>query len=610
MDQLLLQSIWLIPCYALVGTILAIPWAPGLVDRIGPRPAGYLNLLMTSVAFVHSLLALGVAGQQAPQQIIIPWLQTSSLQIDLAFLVSPASLGAVAVVTGLNLLTQLFSIGYLEMDWGWARFFALMGFFEAGVCCLALCDSLFFSYVFLELLTLATYLLVGFWFAQSLVVTGARDAFWTKRVGDLILLMGVIALLPLAGTWDFSELGEWAATAKLSPTTATLLGLALIAGPLGKCAQFPFQLWLDEAMEGPIPASILRNSVVVGAGAYVLIKLQPVLALSPIALTALVVFGTATAIGASLIAIAQIDIKRALSYLVSAYMGFVFIAVGTQHPEAAKLLLLTQSSAFALLFMSAGAIIWNNITQDLTQLGGLWSRRPISGLAFLVGAAGLVAFPPLGGFWGLLQLADSLWSTKPWLVAVLLVVNGLTTFSLMRVFGLIFGGKPKQMAERSPEVHWPMALPMVTLTVFTLLIPLVLQHYHLLPNWEALNKQLAPLLVWSTILGSSLGGAIYLGNTWSKPVRLFWQPLQELLAYDFYIQRIYQITIVSLVSYSARFIDWFDRHVVDGAVNAVGLVTLLSGQALRYTASGQSQLYVLLVVSSLIAIGFLVTWSF
>jgi NAD(P)H-quinone oxidoreductase subunit 5 len=610
MDQLLLQSIWLIPCYALVGTVLAIPWAPGLVDRIGPRPAGYLNLLMTSVAFVHSLLALGVIGQQAPQQIIIPWLQTSSLQIDLAFLVSPASLGAIAVVTGLNVLTQLFSIGYLEMDWGWARFFALMGFFEAGVCCLALCDSLFFSYVFLELLTLATYLLVGFWFAQSLVVTGARDAFWTKRVGDLILLMGVIALLPMAGTWNFSELGDWAATANLSPTTATLLGLALIAGPLGKCAQFPFQLWLDEAMEGPIPASILRNSVVVGAGAYVLIKLQPVLALSPIALTALVVFGTATAIGASLIAIAQIDVKRALSYLVSAYMGFVFIAVGTQHPEAAKLLLLTQSSAFALLFMSAGAIIWNNITQDLTQLGGLWSRRPISGLAFLVGAAGLVALPPLGGFWGLLQLADSLWSTKPWLVAVLLVVNGLTTFSLMRVFGLVFGGKTNQMTERSPEVHWPMALPMVTLTVFTLLIPLVLQHYHLLPNWEALNKQLAPLLVWSTILGSSLGGAIYLGNTWSKPVRLFWQPLQELLAYDFYIQRIYQITIVSLVSYSARFIDWFDRHIVDGAVNAVGLVTLLSGQALRYTASGQSQLYVLLVVSSLIAIGFLVTWSF
>jgi NAD(P)H-quinone oxidoreductase subunit 5 len=156
MSQLLLQSVWLIPCYALVGTVLAIPWSPGLLDRIGPRPAGYLNLLMTSVAFGHSLLALGAIGQQPPQQIFLPWLHAAGLQVDLAFLVSPVTLSAVAVVTGLNLLTQLYAIGYLEMDWGWARFYALMGFFEAGICGLALCNSLFFSYVFLELLTLAT----------------------------------------------------------------------------------------------------------------------------------------------------------------------------------------------------------------------------------------------------------------------------------------------------------------------------------------------------------------------------------------------------------------------------------------------------------------------
>ena len=610
MSQLLLQSVWLIPCYALVGTVLAIPWSPGLLDRIGPRPAGYLNLLMTSVAFGHSLLALGAIGQQPPQQIFLPWLHAAGLQVDLAFLVSPVTLSAVAVVTGLNLLTQLYAIGYLEMDWGWARFYALMGFFEAGICGLALCNSLFFSYVFLELLTLATYLLVGFWFAQPLGMTGARDAFWTKRVADLTLFMGVLAIFPLAGTWNFTELGTWAATADLSPSTATLLGLALIAGPLGKCAQFPFQLWLDEAMEGPLPATILRNSVVVGAGAYVLIKLQPVLALSPVALTALVVFGTATALGASLIAIAQIDIKRALSYSVSAYMGMVFIAVGTQHPEAARLLLLTQSCAFALLFMAAGAIILTTITQDLTQLGGLWSRRPVTGLAMLVGGAGLIAFPPFGGFWGLLQLADSLWSSRPWLVGVVLIVNGLTAFSLMRIFGLTFGGKPTQMTERSPEVFWLLALPMIVLTVFTLLIPLVLQRFDLLPNWASLNKQLAPLLVWSTVMGGSLGGAVYLGNALPRPVKLFWQPLQDFLAYDFYIQRLYQLTIVSLVNSSARLTAWFDRHVVDGAVNAVGLVTMFSGQALRYTASGQSQLYVLLVVSSLIAIGFLVSWSF
>jgi NAD(P)H-quinone oxidoreductase subunit 5 len=168
---------------------------------------------------------------------------------------------------------------------------------------------------------------VGFWYAQPLVVTAARDAFLTKRIGDVLLLMGVVALAALAGSLNFDDLSEWVKTAELSPWAATLLGLALIAGPVGKCAQFPLHLWLDEAMEGPNPASILRNSVVVICGAYVLIRLQPVVVLSPVALSALVIIGALTAVGASLVAIAQVDIKRTLSYSTSAYLGLVFIAV-------------------------------------------------------------------------------------------------------------------------------------------------------------------------------------------------------------------------------------------------------------------------------------------
>jgi len=609
MPQFLSETLWLVPCYALIGAVLALPWSPGILPQIGPRPAGYINLCMTGLAFAHSLGALSATWNHSPRQILIPWLHAAGLDISFALDVSSVSVAAVVLVTGLNLLTQLYAVGYMEMDWGWARFYALMGFFEAGICGLALCNSLFFSYVFLELLTLATYLLVGFWFAQPLVMTGARDAFWTKRVGDIILLMGVIALFPLAGTWNFTELAQWAQSTTLAPQIATLLGLALIAGPLGKCAQFPFQLWLDEAMEGPVPASILRNSVVVGAGAYVLTKLQPVLALSPVTLTTLVLIGAVTAVGCSLIAIAQIDIKRSLSYSVSAYMGLVFIAVGTQHVEAARLLLLTQSLAMALLYMSAGAVIWSNITQDLTQLGGLWSRRPVSGLAFGVGTVGLIALPPFGGFWGLLKLVNSLWAAHPWLVGLLLLVNALTAFSLTRVFSLVFGGQPKPMTERSPEVHWPMALPMIILTVFTLLTPLVLQQWSLLP-WGSLNQPLGLLLVWSSAFGCGLSGVIYLNKTWSKPVQLPWKFLQDLLAYDFYIQRLYQLTIVALVNYSSRFTAWFDHYIVDGVVNGVGLVTLFSGQALKYTASGQSQLYILLIFSGLFFVWALVSRFF
>jgi NAD(P)H-quinone oxidoreductase subunit 5 len=508
------------------------------------------------------------------------------------------------------LLAQIFAVGYMEMDWGWARFYSLLGLFEAGLCALALCNSLFFSYVILEVLTLGTYLLVGLWFSQPLVVTGARDAFLTKRVGDLFLLMGVLGLFPLAGTWNYTELAEWAATANVNPTLITLVCLALIAGPMGKCAQFPLHLWLDEAMEGPVPSTILRNSVVVATGAWVLIKLQPVFSLSPFASSAMVAIGAVTAVGGSLIAIAQIDIKRCLSYSVSTYMGLVFIAVGTQQNEAALLLVLTHALAAALLVMSTGAIIWNSITQDVTLLGGLWSRRPVSGIAYVVGTLALIGFPPLGGFWALLKLASGLWETQPWLVGVVIAVNALTAFSLTREFSLIFGGKPKQMSDRSPEVSWQMALPMIILLAFTLHLPLVLQSLSLLPTWADLNKDVALLLVWSSVFGCSISSVIYLGNAVPKPVRLPLKPLQDLLAYDFYTPKLYRVSIVLGVDLISKLADMIDRLIFDGIVNLVGLISILSGEGLKYSTSGQTQFYAFTVLLGVGVLGMLVSWQY
>ncbi|WP_373527762.1 NAD(P)H-quinone oxidoreductase subunit F [Nostoc sp.] len=609
MAQFLLETVWLVPCYALIGGLLAVPWSPGIIRHTGPRPAGYVNLIMTLLAFVHSAIALQATWNQPPQQVFIPWLSTAGLDLTIALEISSISVGALVVISGLNFLAQIFAIGYMEMDWGWGRFYSLLGLFEAGLCALALCNNLFFSYIILEILTLGTYLLVGLWFSQPLVVTGARDAFLTKRVGDLFLLMGVLALWPLAGTWNYPELAEWATTANVNPTTMALVGLALIAGPMGKCAQFPLHLWLDEAMEGPVPSTILRNSVVVASGAWVLIKLQPVLSLSPIVSSAMVAIGAVTAVGASLIAIAQIDVKRCQSYSVSAYMGLVFIAVGVQQNEAALLLVLTNAISAALLVMSTGGIIWNSITQDVTQLGGLWTRRPISGIAFIVGTLGLIGFPPLGSFWALIKLADGLWETQPWLVGIVITVNALTAVSLTREFGLIFGGKPKQMSERSPEAHWPMILPMMILLGFTLHLPLVLQSLSLLPDWATLNKDVVLLLIWSSIFGCSITGVIYLGNI-PKPIRLPWKGLQDLFAYDFYTPKLYRMTIIFSVAKISQLADMIDRFVVDGIVNLVGLFSLLGGETLKYSTSGQPQFYTLTVLLGVSVLGIWVTWPF
>ncbi|MEB3189981.1 MAG: NAD(P)H-quinone oxidoreductase subunit F [Snowella sp.] len=610
MLESLSQVVWLVPCYALLGAILAIPWSPGIIRQTGPRPAGYISIAMTAIALVHSLLVLKFIWDKPVIDLSFPWLHAANLDISLDFEVSAVNVAALVLITGLNLAAQIYAVGYLEMDWGWARFFSLMALFEAGLCTLVLCDSLFFSYVVLEILTLGTYMLIGYWFNQSLVVTGARDAFLTKRVGDLILLMGVVALLPVAGTWNYGGLAAWAKTASLDPTWATLLCLALIAGPLGKCAQFPLHLWLDEAMEGPLPATILRNTLVVATGAWVLVKIQPILTLSPLALTVMMAIGATTAIGASLIAIAQIDIKRSLSYTVSAFMGLVFIAVATGETSTALQLILTYTLAMAILVMCVGGIVWNNVTQDLTQYGGLWSRRPISGLSYLVGMVSLIALPPFGNFWAWLKLAETWNEQNPILLGVLLFVNTLTAFSATREFCLIFGGKPKPMTVRSPEALWPLVVPMVITVGFALHSPLILKQWHLLPSFADINLTFTGILIASSLIGVSSSAFIYLNPAITKPVQLPIKPLQDFFAYDLYTAQIYKVTIVAIVGGISYIVNWFDKFVVDGFVNLVGVVTLFSGQSLKYNVTGQTQFYVLSIVLGLTLIGAFLSYPF
>ena len=599
---------WLVPLYALMGAALALVWSPGITRRTGPRPAGYLNLLMTFLAFAHSVLALISAWGQPALNLSWSWLQAAGLHVTIDLKVSAVTLGAMALVTGLNLLAQLYAVGYLEMDWGWARFYTVLGLFEAGMCALVLCNSVFFSYFILEILTLCTYLLIGIWYNQSLVVTGARDAFLTKRVGDLILLVGVVALLPLAGSWNYDDLTTWAASDLATPAVLTGISLTLIAGPLGKCAQFPLHLWLDEAQEGPLPATILRNSVVVATGAWVLIQLEPVLACVPLAQTVMITVGSATAFGAVCISIAQVDIKRVLSYLVSAFMGLVFIAIGTGQTQLALLFLLTYALAMALLVMSIGTIVLSNITQDLTQLGGLWPKRPIPGLAFLLGSVSLAALPPFGNFWPLARLVQGLLPLDPKLAALVVVVNFLTAFSLMRVFMRVWGGSPTEMTTRSPEVLWPMVVPLTLMVGFNFHTPILLYQWQLIPAELSLGATSTLVLVLSTGLGLVAGAGVYAWSGIPKPVRLPVPQVQEFFAKDFYAADLYRYTIVAIVGLSSKAISLIDRYVVDGLVNLVGLTTMLLGQGLKYNISGQVQSYALTIAVALVTIGFLILW--
>jgi NAD(P)H-quinone oxidoreductase subunit 5 len=590
--------------------------------RTGPRPSGYVNLLMVTIAFSHSLLALiGLHGNSAAGQAAIyappsfqwTWLDTAGLRIGFDGLVTEPALIAMTVITGLHVLVQIYAIGYLEMDWGWPRFFGSLSFFEAGLCGLVLTDSVFFSYVLLELLTVGTYVIVGTWFNQPLVVKGARDAFLTKRIGDLVLLAGVIALLPVTGTWNFHGLQAWAAdltnNGQPLPAGFQLILLALIAGPMGKCAQIPLHLWLDEAMESPLPSTVLRNSVVVIGGAWVLLRLEPLLELSPLVQGVLVVVGGTTALVAGLIALGQIDVKRAMSFLVSSWLGLLFVAVGLGGIAQADHLLLVYPLPMALMLMAVGTIVISNVTQDLTQLGGLWSRRPLMGLAFLVGASALVALPPFGGFAALRELLElTAASGRPWLLGgLVLLTNALISAGLMRVFGLIWGGRPTPFTVRSAEVLWLMVLPTLVLMGLVLHLPQLLVQVGVvplnpLPGWGPM----AWPLLGSTVVGAGISAFFYLRPHPLAQLPAFLGGIQAWLAEDMRTERFYQRTVVALVLALARLSAWSDSRLVDGFSTSAGGAALLGARRLSFTTSGRSQAYALsLVLGVLLMAGWL-----
>ncbi|MEB3258767.1 MAG: NAD(P)H-quinone oxidoreductase subunit F [Cyanobacteriota bacterium] len=599
-----IQLAWLIPLYGFGGVLLSLPWAAGWVKRNGPRPAAYLNLLLTLLAVVHGSLILRDVLTLGPQQIDWRWFQVADLDLRIGFDLSLTNLAALELVTFMSLLGQVFALGYLDKEWSLARFYALLGFFEGAMAGVVLSSNLFITYFLLEMLTLSTYLLVGFWYAQPLVVTAARDAFLTKRVGDVLLLMGVVALAAWAPSLSFEDLDQWSRTAlqegAITPLAGSLIGLGLIAGPMGKCAQFPMHLWLDEAMEGPNPASILRNSAVVTCGALVLVKVIPLLRLSPLAGTVLLVVGTISALAGALVAIAQVDLKRAFSYGTTSYLGLVFIAIGLQQPAIALLLLLAHGLAKALLFMSVGCVIATTNCQDITELGGLAQRMPATTSAYLMGGAALTGMAPLAGFWCLSRLVEVLLPDNLLFAGVVLLTNSLTVFNLVRVYRQVFLDKPHPKTKRTPEVLWLMALPMVSLAVLVALLPAVMRRLEPYLGLGPVSATAGLLVLASGVLGLVAELALPVSRFSSRSVIRPLRAIQDLLAADFYTDRLYRSTIVAFVAGIARLTNGFDRQVINRLAERVGLASMATAEGLKLGVSGQLQSYVLTVITAIV----------
>jgi NAD(P)H-quinone oxidoreductase subunit 5 len=326
------------------------------------------------------------------------------------------------------------------------------------------------------------------------------------------------------------------------------------------------------------------------------------------ATTVLLVVGTISAIAGALVALAQVDLKRAFSYSTTSYLGLVFIAIALQQPAVALLLLLSHGLAKALLFMSVGSVIATTNCQDLTELGGLGNRMPATTLAFLVAGAGLVGLLPLGCYWCFGLGVQAIWQAHPLFAGVILLTNLLTALNLTRVFRSVFLGAATPKTKRAPEVNWLMALPMVSLTVLVLVTPFLMVTINPVPGIGDFSLPVALAVAVSGLVGVGIGSQIRLDQFWSRSIQKPLRYIQDLLSLDFYTERIYRATIVAFVVGLARFTNAIDRQVVNGVVNGIGRLSLQSAENLKLSVSGQLQSYVLTVVIAIVVLLSSLTW--
>src|SRR5512143_3402784 len=352
------------------------------------------------------------------------------------------------MVTGVSFIIHLYSVGYMRGEEGYARYFTLLNLFVFSMLVLVLSANLPLMYLGWEGVGFCSYALIGFWYKDPANATAGRKAFIVTRVGDVAFGVALIWLYYFAGTTAITGINQMA-QASMPVATATFIGLLLLFGASGKSAQLPLTVWLPDAMAGPTPVSaLIHAATMVTAGVYLLMRLFPVIHVSPTATAAVATVGALTAFYAATAAAAQRDIKRVLAYSTISQIGYMVLAVGASAVPAALFHLFEHAFFKALLFMAAGCVIQAmHEEHDIFKMGGLMTRMPVAFWCFLAGSLALAAAPGTGGFFSKDEILSSLMAdgsifpTALWVAAELTAL--ITAFYIFRVVFLVFTGAPK-----------------------------------------------------------------------------------------------------------------------------------------------------------------------
>jgi len=586
---------------------------------IGAILAGFvLTIVFISANGWQPAAGQGYGGQPVPAgESICQWLSADGLNIDFGIKLDPLSLMMMLIVTGVGGAIHVYSRGYMADDTGMSRFFAELSLFTFSMLGIVMANNFIEMFIFWELVGVSSYLLIGFWFEKPSAGDAAKKAFIVNRLGDFGFLLGILMIWQWLGTLNFSGLQGPEA---LGPY-ATIAGLLIFCGAVGKSAQFPLHVWLPDAMEGPTPVSaLIHAATMVAAGVYMLCRIFIVL--NPPALEVVAYIGGFTALLAAVIAVQQNDIKRIIAYSTLSQLGYMVMSVGLNGRTPAMFHLTTHAFFKALLFLSAGSVIIGlHHEQDIWKMGGLKRKMPITFWTFLVGGLALSAIWPFSGFYSKDSILGNALARHDFegslLFAVGVFVAALTTFYIFRLFFVVFCGKEKsETASHAHESPIVMTGPLVILAIFAFVGGLIgvegvynrifMPHPGGLETSASFASELFGPFARSP-LASGLGTLAFiigLGCAYALYAKADKDPLPEKLGglatamkNKFYFDEIYEATFVRAHDFIAAVCDGIDRWVVEGfCIGSIRGGADLTGRALRFLQTGNLQTYAFLFV--------------
>jgi NADH-quinone oxidoreductase subunit L len=602
MNSWLAAHVWIIPAAPLAASLLIL----GLANSRRATAAA-MAIVGQIVAFILAVAAFTITLRAPGFRVFdnFTWFTFGEQTLRLGWILDPLAAVMLVMITLVGLCIFIFSIGYMADDKNFTRFFAYLSFFSAAMLGVVIANSLLLLFICWELVGLASYLLIGFWIERPSAAAAAKKAFITTRIGDLGFFLGILWLYGRSGTLLFYDGGRGClenAALLLLGASATFIALLIFSGAVGKSGQFPLHVWLPDAMEGPTPVSaLIHAATMVAAGVFLVARVYPLFSLGAVngvttPLIVVVSIGVITALMASLIALAQFDIKRILAYSTVSQLGLMMVSLGVGGVAAGIMHLIAHAFFKALLFLGAGSVIHGlHHEQDIRKMGALRFVMPATFITYAIGMLNLSGVPFFfSGGWTKEQIlhATAHWHASHLPHYLMLAGVVLTALYMTRQFIYVFLGSRHLASVQAHESPAVMTRPLIVLALCSILLCVALT-----PAWPWLQSYLngerahlniallvQPMVFLSLVLvaaGFALGWLLYRNVDQTDPLDRAQPALFRILENRFWLDELYDRTVIALARFAARVANWMDRYVWDGLVRLSGAAGQLLGVVTR-----------------------------